>query len=158
MFSFFKKRREIQDARTKIGIDLHRQIREALMHDEPGTTKRLSSSFTVGYIYAFVRDGFFSLGVDAAGSLDSQIKYICDGVIPGKLHKIYSDQGAAIALAREMKDQNKEVLNSGVSPAEVTKLFALGASSASYDAPLVSVQSTPPDNLRRFLLNEPLKS
>ena len=158
MFSFFKKRRKIQDARTKIGIELHRQIREALMHDEQGTTNKLSSSFTVGYIYAFVRDGFFSLGVDAADNLDSHIEYICEGVIPGKLHKIYSDQGAALALAREMKDQNKEILNSGVSPAEVTKLFVLGARSASYDAPLVSIQSTPPDNFRRFLLNEPLKS
>lgn len=158
MFSFFKKRREVQDARTKIGIDLHKQIRAALMQDEPAATKRLSSSFTVGYIYAFVRDGFFSLGVDATDALDSHIKYICDGVIPGKLHKIYSDQGAALNLAREMKDQDKEILNSGLSPAFITKLFALGARSGSYDAPLVSIESTPPDNLRRFLLNESLKS
>lgn len=158
MFSFFKKRREIQDARTKIGIDLHRQIRAALMSDDSGATKKLSSSFTVGYIYSFVRDSFFSLGMDASDSLESHIKFICNGVIPGKLYKIYSNQGAALALAREMKDQNREILNSGVSPAEVTKLFALGARSGSYDAPFVSIQSTPPDNLRRFLLNESLKA
>ena len=158
MFAFFKKRREIQDARTKIGIDLHRQVREALKQDESGATKRLSSSFTVGYIYAFVRDSFFSLGVDPTDNLDSQIKQICDGVIPGKLHRIYSDQKAALALAREMKNQDDEILNSGLSPALITKLFTLGARSGSYDAPLVSIECTPPDNLRRFLVNESLRS
>lgn len=158
MFSFFRKRREIQDARTKIGIDLHRQIRSALLSDESVTTKRLSTSFTVGYIYAFVRDSFFSLGIDASDSLDSHIDYICNGVIPGKLYKIYSDQASALALAREMTDQDKEILDSGLSPALIAKLFALGAKSGSYDAPLVSIESTPPDNLRRFLLNEPLKA
>ena len=158
MFSFFKKRREIQDARTQIGIALHRQIRDALKRDDFGATKRLSSSFTVGYIHAFVRDAFTSLGVDASNDLDSHIKFICNGVIPGKLHKIYSDQGAALMLARDMKDQNKEILNLGITAADVSKLFALGARSAGYDAPLVSVQSSPPDNLRRFLLDEPLKS
>ena len=158
MFSFFKKRREIKDARTKIGIDIHRQILKALTQDESGATKRLSSSFTVGYIHAFVRDSFFSLGIDATDNLDAHIKYICDGVIPGKLHKIYSDQGAALAMAREMDDQDKEILNSGLSPALITKLFALGSRSGNYDAPLVSIEFTPPDSLRRFLLNESLKS
>jgi hypothetical protein len=158
MFSFLKRRREVQEARGKIGTDLHRQIRDALRSDDLGATKRLSSAFTVGYIYSFIRDGFFSLGVDAEKNLDSHIRFICNGVIPGKLFKIYSDQTAALTLAREMKDQEKEILNLGLTPSGVLRLFTLGARSGSYDAPLMSIEVIQPDNLRRYLLDEPLKS
>jgi len=158
MFSFLRRRRELREARTKIGVDLHRQIREALTRDDLGASQKLSSAFTTGYIYTFVRDAFMSLGLDASKDLDSHIRFICDGVLPGKLYKIYSDQGAALALAREMQDQDKEIRGTGLSPSAVTKLFMCGARSGSYDAPLVSIQSTPPDNLRRYLLDETTKS
>lgn len=157
MFGFLKKRREIQAARTKIGVDLHRQIRDALNADDKGASQRLSSSFTVGYIYTFVRCGFMSLGIDAESEVNAQVRHICDGVIPGRLYKIYSDQAAALELASQMKEQDKKILNAGLTPADVSKAFELGVRAGTYDAPLVSIQSMPPDNLRRYLLNETLR-
>lgn len=157
MFEFLKRRQEIREAQTKIGKDLHRQIIIALKSDNHGATERLSTSFTVGYIYAFVRNGFMSLGIDVGKKINTHIRYICDGVIPGKLYNIFSHQAAALELAREMEDQRKQILNTGLSPADVTEQFELGAKAGTYDAPLVSIQSMPPDNLRRFLLKEPLK-
>ncbi len=157
MFGFLKKRRELQAARTKIGIDLHRQIRDALNADDEGTSERLNSSFIVGYIYAFVRCGLMSLGINAESGVNAHVRYICDGVIPGRLYKIYSGQAAALELARQMKEQDKEILNTGLAPADVSKAFELGIRAGTYDAPLVSIRSMPPDNLRRYLLNEALR-
>ena len=172
MLGFLKKRRELREAQTKIGIDLHRQILNALEADDWETddwetdnwetddhsaNKRLSSTFTAGYIYAFVRGAFMSLGIDAEKDINTKIRYICDGVIPVKLYKIFSNQAAALALARQMDDQHKKILNTGLSPAEVSMEFAMGIQAGTYDAPLVSIQSSPPDNLRRFLLKETLR-
>jgi hypothetical protein len=77
MFGFLKKRREMRAARTKIGVDLHRQIRDALNTDDKGASERLSSSFTVGYIYTFVRCSFMSLGIDAESKVNAQVRHIC---------------------------------------------------------------------------------
>lgn len=156
MFAFLKQRRVFRDARTKIGIDLHRQIRDALASDHLGTEERLSSTFTVGYVLSFVRDSFSNLGARSPKAIDSDIHYICDGVIPRKLYKIYSDQGAALRLAGGMEDQDKMIANTGLSPAGVTQMFELGCQAGSCDAQLVSLQATPADNLRRFLLSEAL--
>lgn len=157
MFGFLKKRRELRDAQTKIGIDLHRQILDALKRDNHGVTERLNSSFTTGYIYTFVRSSFICLGVDSEKEINSRIRDICNGVIPKKLYETFSNQATALELALKMKDQNKIILDTGLTPADVTEGFNLGAQAGAYDAPLVSIQSMPPDNLRRFLLKETLK-
>lgn len=158
MFDFFKKRRELSDARTKIGVDLHRQIFQALQENEALTSARLSSAFTPGYIFAFVTRGFMSLGVDIGRDDDKQIRFICDGVIPGRLYKIYSDQAAAYQIAGQMKDQEKKILATGLSPTEVRRSFSLGAKAGVHDAPLISIQSSPPDNMRRFLLDQQVRT
>lgn len=158
MPSIFKQRREVNAARTKIGIDLHRQIRTAVMAEDLAASERLSSSFTVGYIHSFTRDAFFSLGLDQTHKLESHIKFICNGILHRKLFIIYSNQTAALAIAYDMQEQDKHIFYSGMTPMEVVKRFELGAESGSYDAPLVANDLTPPDNLRRYLLGEPLQS
>jgi hypothetical protein len=158
VFTFLKSRRKLREARTKIGVDLHRQVRIAFMTDDKVASERLATSFTVGYVYSFIRNGFYSLGVDADSSIETQVRRVCDGILPGKLYNIFSSQREALNFARGMKDQDSEILNTGRTPSDVAVMFVHGCNAGVYDAPLVSTQIAPPDNLRRFLLNENLRS
>jgi len=86
MFTFFKRRKAELDTRTKIGVELHRQIKEAFDQNEMETSARLMTFFTAGYVYGFVRIGFFTLtGVRGEQATDKHIRRICDGVLPNKL-------------------------------------------------------------------------
>ena len=88
MFGFGKKYKEQAD---KIGIALHEQILGALQENEKLAGVKMQSPFFVGYISYFVSTGFIAQGVPSE-QLDKYLKYICDGVLPGRLWKIYSSQ------------------------------------------------------------------
>lgn len=157
MFGFFKKHREIQEAQKKIGSDLHRQIKEALKSNDALATERLHSSFTVGYITGFIRSGFMVFSIEPDKIIDDEICYICDGIIKNVLYKIYTTQAAALKLTLEMKDQHSKILDTGLSPVDVSESFKLGMKAGNYDAPLISLKAVRADNFRRYLLKEPLQ-
>lgn len=97
-----------------------------------------------------------SLSIEAEKQININIHNICGGVIPEKLYKKFSDQLAIVELAEQMKDQEKTILDTDLNPANVTEEFALRVQAGTYDAPFLSIQSTPPDNLR-CLVNETFK-
>ena len=88
MFGFKKKYKEQAD---KIGFALHEQILGALQENEKLAGVKMQSPFFVGYISYFVSTGFIAQGVPSE-QLDKYLKYICDGVLPGRLWKIYRSQ------------------------------------------------------------------
>lgn len=55
-----------------------------------------------------------------------------------------------------MKEQEKTIVDTDLSPANVTEEFALGVQAGTYDASFLSIQSTPPNNLR-CLVNDTFK-
>jgi hypothetical protein len=173
MLGFLNRWKLEREARKRIGIELHRQIKEAFELDETGTSARLQTSFCVGYIYYFVRLGFSTItGVIGERAADKHLRHICDGVLPKKLYEIFSRQLAALEIARQMEDQNKKIMGSNISPAETIKLFETGGEAGAADGscfmPLgpiyehklrgVSLPSTTskPDNLRRYLTGQDL--
>ena len=156
MFTFLKRRRAELDARKKIGIALHRQIKDAFEQDEEETARRLMTFFTAGYVYGFVRIGFSTLiSVSGERATDRHIRHICNGVLPGKLWENLNRKLAALEIARNMDDQHKKLRSSDLTPAEGIKLFEagfeLGFRDASYSE---TFQRSFAFNLRKFLVGE----
>lgn len=126
MFGFLKNRKAVDDARQIIGVELHRQIKEALFQNESATIEKLSTVFTPGYIYWFVRMGFSCQGIDGGKVIDKQLERVCDGVLPGKLYEILQNQLAARGIAQDMGDQTRPIRGANTSPAKLTELFEPG--------------------------------
>lgn len=146
MFGFLKRRKMEREACTKIGIELHRQIKSAFDENETETGTRLQSFFTVGYLYSFVTISFTTLGLDGGQAADKHLKYICDGVLPGKLYEIFSRLLAALELAKDL-DKKEEI-----------KQFEVGIEAGASDASCFDPWSdTKANNLRKHLVGEKLK-
>lgn len=139
----------------KIGVEIHRQLFAALNIDEPEASSRISSAFIVGYLYGFVRTGFSSHGYTviegppvryiAEELTDKYLKYICNGVLPGKLHNIFKQQMSALELAKELGKTDE------------IELFENGTYAGVYDAGVFSsYDPNPAENLFKFLTNEEL--
>ena len=154
MFGFLKNRKVIKEARVKIGVELHRQIKEALYQDERAAAEKLSTVFVVGYIYWFIRMGFSYQAIDGGTVVDKQLKLICDGVLPNKLYDIFQRQMAALEVAQSTKDQDAPIRGTTVSPAQLTKLFETGVEVGAFDAMSLSSK---PNNLKRYLLGQGLQ-
>ena len=78
-----------------IGAALHKQIYDAMKEDEKMASTNLQSPFFVGYMVGFVKAGFLVQGLtkdEATKQLNKSMRYICDGVIPGRLWEIFSKQ------------------------------------------------------------------
>lgn len=135
MFTFLKRRRAELDARTKIGVALHCQIKEAFEKNELEASKRLLSFFTAGYVVGFVRIGFFTItGVSGEKPADKHIRHICNGVLPGKLWEDMTRKFEALKLARGMDDQQRKIRRgSRLTPAESIDLFENAVKIGLYD-------------------------
>lgn len=155
LFGFLKRRRAIAAASTKIGVALHRQIKEALDEDESRTGENLSTAFVVGYIHWFVRLGFSTQGIDAERLIDKELRVICNGVMPsGKLYEIFERQLAALEIAKGLKDQNRVVVGKSWTPAQMLKLFETGSEVGLWDGTCIRAQ---PNNLKRYLLGQEMQ-
>lgn len=153
MFDFFKNRKALRDARTEIGVVLHRQIRDAIRQDEHSASEKLSTSFSVGYISWIIKAGFSWRGFDDDSILEKHLKHICDGVIPNRLYDIFQRQLDALEIAHGMKDQASKIKGTNVSPAEVVELFELGSEVGLYDGMHLSEHTC---NFKNYLLGQPL--
>ena len=155
MFTFLKRRRAELDARTTIGIELHRQLKEAFDQNEMETSSHLLTFFTAGYLYGFVRLGFFTLtGVSGEEATDKHMRRICDGVLPNKLWDDLNRKLEALNIAVGMDDQQKTIRRgSGLTPAESIKLFEDGTKIGGHDASY-TFRGTRAQNLKRYLVGE----
>ena len=97
-----------------IGRALHEQIYDAMKSDEKLAGKNLKSAFFVGYMYSFVSAGFIVQGV-SGDQLDKYLKYICDGVIPGRLWEIFNAQLKYMESVKELLqlEENPEMVEGG---------------------------------------------
>ncbi len=157
MFAFLNRRKAELDARTKIGVALHHQIKEAFDQNELETSTRLLRFFTAGYVYGFVRMGFFTLtGVSGERAADKHIRRICDGVLPNKLWDNQVRMLTALEIAKGMDDQEKNKLRgSDLTPAEALKLFEDGVNIGLHDATFSETFSRNlAFNLKRYLVGE----
>ncbi len=175
MLRFITRWKVEREARERIGTELHRQIKEAFDLNEAETSARLQTSFCVGYIYWFVRLGFSTItGVVGERATDKHLRHICDGVLPGKLYEIFNRQLAALEVARQMGDQERErkLKGTAISPAEAIKLYEIGSEAGAADGscfmPLgffyehklhglnLPATTSKPDNLKRYLTDQQL--
>lgn len=153
MFGFLKRRKAERDARDKIGIELHRQIKEAFEQNEQETSVRLSTFFTAGYTYGFVRIGFAHItGVSGECATDKHIRHICDGVMPNKLYEILDQKLKELEIARRT---DGKIPGSKVSRSEAIKLFEIGAEMGMSDTECFNYFfGSKANNLTKFLVGE----
>ena len=154
MFGFLKNRLLIDETRTKIGVELHRQIREALLQDERATTENLSTAFTPGYIYWFIHGGFTYSGIEGTSVVDKHLRRICDGVIPDKLYSIFNSQLSALGIAQSMTSQDSPIRGTSITPTQLTELFEHGSLIGGHDAGEYFNSNRRPVNLKRYLLGQ----
>ena len=101
MFGIFGKK-EHKDAANRIGVEIHRQLIEALQTDELSASNNLSSAFTAGYLTGFIWFGFTAQGYEGEELLNKYTKHICNSVLPGKLYEIFNKQYAALEIAKQL--------------------------------------------------------
>ena len=146
MFGLFGRSKEEKNAANRIGVKLHRQILEALQKDEQEASKKLSSPFSVGYLYGFIRLGFTHQGMEGERLADKYLKHICNGILPGKLYDIFQRQFAAIELAKDL-GKNDEI-----------EQFGIGVEAGAYDAEVFNIFITnETQNLTKYLTNEEIE-
>lgn len=156
MFGFLKRRKIEREARRRIGIELHRQIKEAFDLNERQTSARLQTSFVPGYIYYFVYTGFSTItGIPGERATDKHLRWICDGVLPNKLYEIFNRQLAKIEIAKGMAEQNRKIRGTQISPFEMIRLFEIGGEAGFSDSDcFIPLAGRKANNLKRYLLGE----
>lgn len=145
---WFRKKHK-KEARL-IGENLHHQIYTALKVNTELADSNLRSDFVVGYLYYFVASGFAAQGIPAS-TVDKYLKFILDGVLPGKLWALFNSQLGLIELEKQ------RLAKDGADDDEQS-LFSIGGKAGMSDGlNLVSWDRvTTRDNLRAYLLGEDL--
>lgn len=143
MLGFLKRRRFEREARTRIGVQLHRQIKEAFDLNEREASARLQTSFITG--------------VSEERATERHLRHICDGVLHNKLYEILIRQLAALEVAQSMSDQDSKIPGSGISPAESSRLFEIGRKAGFSDpACFIPFHGKAANNLKKYLLGDEL--
>lgn len=159
VLGYFKKRKLEKYAANKIGAELHRQISSAFAENEESTTERLTSFFTSGYLYGFIRFGFTHQGIDGMYAAERHIKHICNGVLPKKLYEIFQRIFAATKLAGDV-GKEKEVkefmlgMEVGVSDAKYLSIYMAGADDEINELFKGMADLKEPNNLSLFLVGK----
>ena len=125
MFGFRKK--EHKEAANRIGVEIHRQLFEALKVNETVASEGVSSPFITGYLYGFIYLSFTQQGYEGYKLVGKYIKYICNGVLPGELYDIFEKQLTALEIAKEL------------GKGDVIKLFEKGCDVGVYDSHMFDV-------------------
>lgn len=100
MFGFSKEEKLC----TEIGEHLHRSIRMALLDNESTAGIRIGDMFTSAYIYSFITSVAENKDFDADKFRDSNLKKICNGVLPNKLYEHIVRNSALAELASDLAD------------------------------------------------------
>ncbi len=108
MFGLFKQHKAEKEAANRIGVELHRQLKEALTGGGKEAEQRVASFFVVGYLHGFVTIGFSTQGISGEQAADKYLRYICDGVMPNKLYEIFERLLSALELAKSL-GKNEEI-------------------------------------------------
>lgn len=130
MFGFSKEEKLC----TEIGEHLHRSIRMALLYNERTAGLRIGDMFTSAYIYNFITSVAEKKDFDADKFLDSNLKKICNGILPNKLYEHIVRNSALMELASDLAD---DITN------EQKTLFQRGITFGNSDALIHSYNPNP---------------
>ena len=144
MFGLFGKKYKKQA--DIIGAVLHEQIIDAVKENEERANLKLQTPFFSGYFIAFVKSGFNCLDIPMSEA-ENYYEYICDGIYPNKLYKIYIAQ---LGLVQQTKVLSK------VNAFE--KEFKLGGKVGLWDGNNLILWNNRAcrTNLKSYLLNQKL--
>tara|TARA_B110000503_G_C6974701_1_gene340649 strand:- start:52 stop:648 length:597 start_codon:yes stop_codon:yes gene_type:complete len=152
-FAYLFFRKKYKKEADIVGAKLHEQVISALGENEELASKRLNSPFVAGYIYSFTSMAFIGLipssnRTEFADEIAGKyIKYICNGIYPKKLWKIFKAQLTLIEKGKEMSISK---------PGED---FELGGNVGMWDG--ANITNWEGDlsrtNLKSYLLNKKLK-
>ncbi len=146
MFGFGTKRklRKIADS---IGVLIHQQLRRVLTESENTFSTPEEIAFTSGYLSAYVWNVFDRCGCKDIDVQNEHIKYLCDGVLPGRLWDVFQ-RGKAIKELAE--GETKEEY------ARTCEAYEIGERAGLKDASEEYCNRVPPQNLANYLLGRDL--
>lgn len=154
LFSFFRKllrfigiKNDYKNLADEIGRVLHEQIYGALKENEDLASKRINTPFFTGYYACFVQMSFVQAGAKSTEAED-YYEYICNGVMPKRLWKIFNTQ---LTILENSKGVSKFK--------EFEDEFELGAEAGMWDGSNLfswSDKKISRTNLRLYLLNKKL--
>ena len=153
LFFVYVCRKKYKKEADIIGVKIHEQIFSALSENEGLASERLNSPFVVGYLYTFTTMAFIDLIPSSTRTepadkiMGKHIKYICNGVLPAKLWKIFNSQMKLIEESKRLSI-NKPTEN-----------FELGGNVGMWDG--ANITNWDGDlsrtNLKSYLLDKKLK-
>jgi hypothetical protein len=85
---FGKNRRYKKAINETLGPNIHKQIRDALTLNSQALTKPKQMAFAAGYLRTATISSLQELGCEDPDTWDRMQKFLCDGVMPGKLWEI----------------------------------------------------------------------
>ncbi|MGV7235316.1 MAG: hypothetical protein ACQ9ET_03570 [Nitrosomonadaceae bacterium] len=146
MFGLGKKRKVERECADIIGQQLHGQINCAFENNEGSTGERLTSAFVAGYLYGFIGFGFVMNGIHGNRLIDRHLKYICNGVIPGRLYEIFRRNLSILEMEKGLDGRKK------------TAEFETGTEVGIYDSgTFCEYEDIEGNNLYKYLIGEELK-
>ncbi|PCI07419.1 MAG: hypothetical protein COB77_04705 [Gammaproteobacteria bacterium] len=127
MFGFFSSNKQRKAAR-RIASELHRQVRDAIKANEAEASSRVTSLFTLGYLYGLLRQGFTNQGFQGEAMAEKYFKPICKK-IPGNFYKVIREQSDELEIAIEKNDKEsisfyESGLNAGIHDAVMFRISA----------------------------------
>ena len=133
MFGFSKEEKLC----TEIGEHLHRSIRTALLHNESTAGMRIGDMFTSAYIFSFITSVAEHKDFDGDKFRDSNLKKICNGVVPNRLYEHIVRNSALMELASNLTDDITH---------DQKTLFQYGTTFGNGDAAIHSYNPNPHQN------------
>ncbi|MBL4711929.1 MAG: hypothetical protein JKX75_05430 [Gammaproteobacteria bacterium] len=141
MFGFFSNNKK---AASKIANEMHRQIRDAIKANEAEASAHVTSLFTLGYLYGFLRQGFTNQGFQGEQLSEKYFKPVCKK-IPGNFYNIIREQSDELDIAIEKNDT------------KAVALYEKGLAAGIHDAAMFTISSTNvANNLFYYLTNHEL--
>ena len=138
MFGFSKEEKLC----TEIGEYLHRSIRGELLDNERTAGMRVGDMFTSAYIFSFITSVAEHKDFDGDKFRDSNLKKICNGVLPNRLYDAVVRNSAVMELASDLDNDITQ---------DQKSLFQNGITLGNGDAMIHSHDPNPHRNTSLFL-------
>ena len=141
------KNRQYRELTDKLGIEVHRQLRDVLLSATSFQFTAYHLAFTAGYLQSFVSVAFWAEGCSDTSIQQRHLKHLCDGAFPGRLWDIYQRGQALFQLAKD--GDRPEFI-------ETIRNRDAGIEAGKRDAVQLLHQHDQPHNLARYLLGHAL--
>jgi hypothetical protein len=107
----FSKKRKYKKSVNKIGPNIHKQIMDAVILNPSALTTPKHMTFAAGYLQAATISVLQEVGCNDPDTSNQMLKFLCEGVMPGRLWDVLNRAHALMDL--EVEPQLLRAYNHG---------------------------------------------